>query len=734
MGGSGRASGWFRWEAGICACEVDSPFCGSSATFPWAVNVKSVAFRDSAAEPATSRTMIFDLTHSANLRLASAVPVLPRTVVCDRPDRSTVVAEEPFDRRGGAFEPPVLVTVVSCAGAGVEKGAGPAALPVDTDTDTDFDALTNVRRTVDPDPRTRHGAAPGWSLTGTIAATAALLFGSGIHPRRPRGVPRQLQDVLDALPDATALFDARGRLTAANDKLRRLMPLEITPQALLGTTTSDVYAQLSPDNLAIERARNDALAVFDGSDPDATLSFQLPSYGRRALLVKERPTADGGLVIAIYGGNHRSTNRFTDPLTALPNRTRLVSDLALRCSRTRRSLALIIVDLRSFRQINDTYGRPAGDELLKQTAVCLQHGMPEDALIARIAGDEFAVLLEFGGGPSGRAVIERRVTDVLGTLRRGLNVDTMNVPVRASVGIAYTPDHGKTVSTLMSSADSACAHAKRLGNNTLVVYDSARQREAKRRHQLEVGLQQAIGRGELSLQYQPQVDIRTKMTCGMEALLRWNHPEFGRVSPADFIPIAEQTGIITRVGNWVLHQAIEDYQRLAQFGMSPAMLSVNLSRKQFDDGRIVHEIADVLEKSGFDPQQLCLEITETALFSDSNRFRDMLRTLTGFGAKLSIDDFGVGYSSLLELKDFPISEVKIDRAFVTDVAIDGNSQDIIRAVVSIADSIGATVVAEGIENAGQFAMISALGCDRGQGYWLCEPMPATTFPDVVLGN
>jgi len=574
----------------------------------------------------------------------------------------------------------------------------------------------------------------GLPLPGLLTATAAVLFGGAPWRRRPAPASRELQSVLDALPDAVALFDVKGRLSAANDKLLKLMPLDVAPEALIGTTTSDLYAQLSPDNLAIERARNEALEKLGEADADATLGFQLPSYGRRALLVKERRTADGGLVVAVYGGDHRSATRFTDPLTALPNRTRLVSELALLCSRTRHALGLVIVDLRSFRQINDTYGRSAGDELLKQTAICLQHGMPEDALVARIAGDEFAVLVEFADSRSGKLLIEQRVTAFLATLRRGLNVETMNVPVRASVGIAYAPDHGRTVSALMSSADSACAHAKRLGNNTLVVYDSKRQREAKRRHQLEVGLQQAIGKSELSLQYQPQIDIRTKMTCGMEALLRWNHPTFGRVSPADFIPIAEHTGIITRVGGWVLRQAIEDYQRLARYGMSPAMLSVNLSRKQFDDGRIVHDVEALLAKTGFDPSRLCLEITETALLADSARFADMLRALTGLGARLSIDDFGVGYSSLLELKDFPIGEVKIDRAFVTDVATDDNSQDIIRAVVSIAESIGAEVVAEGIENQAQFDMITALGCDRGQGYWLCEPMAATTFPDVVLGN
>jgi predicted signal transduction protein with EAL and GGDEF domain len=356
--------------------------------------------------------------------------------------------------------------------------------------------------------------------------------------------------------------------------------------------------------------------------------------------------------------------------------------------------------------------------------------MPGNALIARTAGDEFAVLLNLN---KGRPVIEKRVLHFLTKLRKGLTVNELNVPTRASVGIAYAPEHGSTASSLIKSADSACAHAKRRGNNTVVVYNSGQQRAAKRRHQLEVGLQQAITKNELTLQYQPQVDIASKMTCGMEALLRWNSHEFGRVSPADFIPIAEQTGIISQLGSWVLNNAIKDYQRLAQYGMSPATLSVNLSRKQFDNGRIVREVAQVLEKTQFDPSKLCLEITETALFNDSTRLRNILRELTELGTVLAIDDFGVGYSSLLELRDFPISEVKIDRAFIMDIASNNNSQDIVQAVVDIARSIGADVVAEGIETQEQFDTVAALGCDRAQGYYLCEPMAATTFPDVVLG-
>ena len=560
------------------------------------------------------------------------------------------------------------------------------------------------------------------------AGAAILLFGwlwSGRNRRR-RG-QALLQNTLDALPDAVAIFNPKGQLTAINRKLVKLLPLEMSSERFPETTSSDLYAQLSPDNLAIERARNKARK--ERASADETISFEVPSYGNSSLLVKEKPTSEGGTAISVYGALHRRATRLSDPLTALPNRTRLLNELAQRCSRTKNELALIIVDLRSFRQINDTYGRATGDELLKQTGICLQHSMPEEALIARTAGDEFAVLLEFNDE---RSLIEQRVGRFLTTLRHGLNVNDLNVPVRASVGIAFAPEHGNTVSSLLKCADSACAHAKQLGNNTLVVYNSTQQRESKRRHQLEVGLQQAIPKNELFLQYQPQVDLKTNMTCGMEALLRWNSLEFGRVSPAEFIDVAEHSGIIRQIGGWVLKQSVNDYQRLAQFGMSPPTLSVNLSRKQFDDGRVVRDVEQVLEKSGFDPACLCLEITETAIFRDSTAMKKMLHQLSDFGVKLSIDDFGVGYSSLLELRDFPIDEIKIDRAFVMDVVENYNSQDIIRAVVDIAKSIGAEVVAEGIENQTQLDMVTELGCDRVQGYYLCEPMAPTTFPDLVL--
>lgn len=565
---------------------------------------------------------------------------------------------------------------------------------------------------------------PGGLLLGAMLAGAVWSWRRHVGAQREQGA---LQRTLDSLPDAVALYNPKGQLKAINTKLLKMLPLEVGASALTETTSSDLYAQLSPDNLAVEKARNRARDGIE--DPDATLAFELPSYGRDSLMVKEKPTEDGGVAITVHGAQRHGVAHLNDPLTALPNRAHLLSSIAKRCNRTRDQLALVIVDLRGFRQINDSYGNPVGDELLKQTAIQLQHCMPSDALIARTAGDEFAALIEFDHD---RGAIERRVSTFLATLRCGVNVGTLNLPVRACVGIAYAPEHGNTVNSLLKCADSACSHAKRRGHNSYMVYSSDHQKAAKRRHQLEVGLLQAIRKKELSLQYQPQIDVQTRMTCGMEALLRWNSGELGSVSPGEFIEVAEQTGIITRLGTWVLRQAIDDYQRLAQFGMSPATLSVNLSRKQFDSNTMISDIERLLAETGFDPSRLCLEITETALFNDSTQLRTMLNKLTSMGMKLAIDDFGVGYSSLLELRDFPISEVKIDRAFVMDVTTNRNSQEIIRAIVNIADSIGAHVVAEGIETQEQFDMIADLGCDRAQGYYLCMPMEATTFPDVML--
>jgi len=556
-------------------------------------------------------------------------------------------------------------------------------------------------------PNTMTGAvADAWSnpwLPAGLLLTVSLAGLAWSWRRHLLSLREQgaLQRTLDSLPDAVALFNTKGQLKAINQKLLKMLPLEVSDGGLGDTNSSDLYAQLSPDNLAVEKARNRARAAIE--DPDSTIAFELPSYGRNSILVKEKPTDDGGIAVTVHGAQRHGVAHLNDPLTALPNRAHLLSSIAKRCSRTRDQLALVIVDLRGFRQINDSYGNPVGDELLKQTAIQLQHCMPADALIARTAGDEFAALIEFD---QDRIAIERRVSTFLATLRCGVNVGALNLPVRACVGIAYAPDHGNTVTSLLKCADSACAHAKRRGHNSYMVYSSDQQRLAKRRHQLEVGLLQAIRKNELSLQYQPQIDVRTRMTCGMEALLRWNSGELGTVSPGEFIDVAEQTGIITRLGTWVLRQAIDDYQRLAQFGMSPATLSVNLSRKQFDSPNMVQDVERLISKSGFDPSRLCLEITETALFNDSSKLRTMLNELTGLGMKLAI--------------------------VVMDVTTNRNSQEIIRAIVNIADSIGAHVVAEGIETEEQFDLIADLGCDRAQGYYLCKPMSATTFPDVML--
>lgn len=615
-----------------------------------------------------------------------------------------------------------------------------------------FDSLTTIAQSLVGAPVAHHssgseivGAHSG--LLDIMTGASPLVFGIGSailtglviaavrhHATRTEWrLGRRLQEQLEAMPDAVALFNAKGRLTASNGKLARFLCGGANGGtdarvALNDATPDELYARLSCDDEAVTRARERAIA--NATDPDATLSFELPGHGERPVLIKERPIDAGGRAVSVYHAPFTTrTQRRKDPLTGLASRAHLVAMITERCRRTPLDLTLLIVELRSFRQINETFGRSAGDELLKATAASLRHFMPDHALCARTGGDEFAIMVD---GNCDRDDIEARTDRFLASLSRGLKVSDAALPVRASAGVAYGPEHGSTVTELLTSADSACSQAKRLGNNKLMVFNSDHQQRARHQHRLEVGLQNAIERKELLLHYQPQIELEHGLTCGMEALLRWNSRQLGRVSPAEFIPVAEHSGIIRRLGAWVLETAIADYQRLEAYGMEPLILSVNISRKQFDNGRIVDDILAVCDARQFDPRRLCLEITETALSDDIAGLRRILQALAEVGTKLAIDDFGVGYSSLLELRDFPISEVKIDRAFIDDIASDHRSQDIVAAVVSIASSIGATVVAEGIENAEQLEIVRNLGCHRAQGYHVCEPMAATNFPDVVL--
>jgi len=576
----------------------------------------------------------------------------------------------------------------------------------------------------------------GLLTAGLLAMALQQWLGFRHQNRQLSHSNSRLKDAIEGLPDGCVVMNHDREVTAHNRQLIDLLPQR---SSVDGANATSLYQQICHDSTVNRDALSDWL---DNLSADSTSAIELLDHQERQLLIRERPTGNGQITATIRDITD-TTNIARqlqevadyDSLTSLPNRALFMRTLRERTKAVDApeflSIALIVCDLRDFRQINESYGQETGDQVLVKIADALKESMPASADLARISGDEFGVIIQ---PAENRAQIESATSEFLTLLRDGFSIGNRHIPVRASIGISYAPEHGLSPTELKNTADSACAQARHRSSHSFQIFDRQLQASADREHTIDVGLSRAIESHELQIEYQPQIDIKSNLTAGMEALLRWDSPELGRVSPAEFIPRAEKTGLILELGNWVLTKSINDYQRLSQFVTASGTLSVNLSRKQFDDPNLLVNIKQIVADTGMIPSQLTLEITETAILDDRDHARRVLNELHCLGFNLSIDDFGVGYSSLLELRDFPVNEVKIDRSFVVNVAECRNSRKIIQAIVMVADAIGADVVAEGIESRTQFEWVRKLGCHRAQGYFLCEPMSATTFPDVVLGG
>ncbi len=569
-----------------------------------------------------------------------------------------------------------------------------------------------------------------------LALYQRQLFSSQLNANQLVDVQtRKLHDTLEGFSAACALFDENRQLQSCNSEFQKLLPVPINevPERL----TADKFLQILKTGSADKISDSPAITL---QIRQSEKSHELIDYKGRNLLINEHPTHDGGLMCIYRDVSyiHHTESRLKyldnhDKLTQLPNRNRFLEDLgsAIAQSQDKNEIAVVMIDIHNFREINDTYGHTMGDKVLQLIASTIQNGISPSEYAARIGGDEFASLIT---NVKNHALVEQQAAGILNQLRRGYTLDNTDIPIQASVGIAYYPRHGKTVTGIVNNADAASVHARKNAMVKPSVYNNKLKHKTERRRLIERHMHRAIELDELRVQYQPQIDVRSGMTTGMEALLRWNNSKLGEISPAEFIPLAEDNGVILELGEWVLKRAISDYQQLARYGMSPGILSINLSRRQFNSTNIAATLEQAIAKAGLTPRQLTLEITETAIMDDTNRTAQILNELKEMGVSLSIDDFGVGYSSFAALREFPIDEVKIDRLFVADVVNDTSSQEIIRAIIDVAHALNAEVVAEGIENRKQFEMIKYLGCHRAQGFFLCEPMEATTFPDVCLGG
>jgi len=407
-----------------------------------------------------------------------------------------------------------------------------------------------------------------------------------------------------------------------------------------------------------------------------------------------------------------------DALTDLSNRTLFCDSLDRLFQHGRGGFAVLSLDLDGFKGVNDRYGHPAGDELLKAVAQRLRIVTGGDDQIARFGGDEFVILVANKGGQQEVEALAQNVIRALGT---SFPVAGEDVTIGVSIGVAFAPADGETASALIKNADAALYRAKDEGRGTFRFYEMEMDRRLQERHRLVQDLRSALTREELVLHYQPYICTRTGRVSGCEALLRWHHPERGMIAPADFIPAAEQSGLIVPIGAWILGEAC----RAAIRWPADRRVSVNISPVQFRDRELPRTILAALTAAGLSPSRLEIEVTETVLIDDVTVALDTLRQIRALGVRVALDDFGTGYSSLSYLRMFPFDKIKIDRSFVQELTTRRDNQVIVQAIRDMARGLGMSVTAEGVETSEQAERLRQSGCEELQGYFYSRPKPAS---------
>ena len=414
-----------------------------------------------------------------------------------------------------------------------------------------------------------------------------------------------------------------------------------------------------------------------------------------------------------------------DHLTGLPNRTllqdRLGQALALEAFRRQTPICVMFLDLDNFKKVNDSLGHSVGDQLIKAVANRLKNCVRGGDTVARLSGDEFIVVLPKVG----------EMHDVVTVAKKMINIFTApfhlsgnEIYVTVSIGAAMFPTDGDTVDALLRNADAAMHHAKEQGKNNYQFYSEEMNVRVFERMALESSLHRAIREQEFTLHYQPRVDLRTGEISGLEALIRWNHPEMGLVPPAKFIPVAEETGLIVPMGEWVIRTACAQSRAWQEQGLPPMRVAVNLSARQFRQKNLIETISGILEQTGLDASLLEVELTESLVMQGAEQSITILRELKAMGVEIAVDDFGTGYSSLSYLKRFPITNLKIDKSFIHDMASDPEDAILVKTIIDMAHGLGMKVTAEGVETLEQIEFLRQHHCEEMQGFYFSRPLPA----------
>jgi diguanylate cyclase (GGDEF)-like protein/PAS domain S-box-containing protein len=545
-----------------------------------------------------------------------------------------------------------------------------------------------------------------------------------------------LDAVLNGMSDAVLVVSADGRVRTANAAARRLFGRE---EGIVGIEFRELVAaeHLAGFDFQKLSAEPGETVIRNGRGQTIPVSVHISPLGLR-----EAPSSRGSIVVLRDITERKRAERRIrylaqfDTLTKMPNRMQfqhMLHQAITRSTRKGRGLVLLYVDIDNFKEINDTFGHETGDRVLETISERLTRVLPREAVVGRLAGDEFAVFAEGIEGEQERhdqaSVLARLV---LTEIARPLHLPDKEIDVTASIGIAFVPEHADNVIDLIRNADAAMYHAKRQGRNCQVFYVPEMNAAAVERLLLKSKLRRALERDEFVVRYQPKVDLASGEVIGAEALLRWRLPGHGEIAPSQFIPLAEESRLILDIGAWVLNQVCADYATWMQKVSDPGRIAINLSLKELSQASFIPRCRSVFERHKVAPSAVELEITETTLMLDAERTLPLLDELRAMGVHLSIDDFGTGYSSLSALQQFPISTLKIDRSFVTNAATDPDDATIVRTIIEMGRSLGLQVIAEGIETDEQRHFLLHSGCELGQGRLFGEPTSSTAFLDLLV--
>ncbi|HET9448546.1 MAG TPA: EAL domain-containing protein [Steroidobacteraceae bacterium] len=547
-----------------------------------------------------------------------------------------------------------------------------------------------------------------------------------------------LTTVLNSMNDAVLVTSTNGIVKRINNAAVRLFGYneeDLAGKSFTMLLAENERAAFSMETAAVE-TRETVIATRSGQTIPVSLSG--------APIDAEDPQFQGTIfVVRNITDRKRAERRIRylaryDALTKVPNRMQfqhMLQQAIARARRNDRGIVLLYLDMDRFKEINDTFGHAAGDRTLEVLSERLTHILPKEAVVGRLAGDEFGLFIEgFAEEQNEQTEAANLARMVLAEVCKAYYVDQQEVFLTASVGIAFCPKDAENVIDLIRNADAAMYHSKQNGGNSFAFYSPDMNAAAVERLMLKSKLRRALERDELVMFYQPKVDLRDGRIVGAEALLRWRLPGHGDISPSQFIPLAEETNLILGIGEWVLNRVCADYRRFTERIQNPGRVSINLSLKQLRQASFIGRCRSVFRRHEVSPTSFELEITETTLMADPKRTIKLLDELYAMGLHLSIDDFGTGYSSLSALQQFPIGTLKIDQSFVRDAAVNSDDATIVRTIIDMGKALEVEVVAEGVENEEQFNFLRARGCHYAQGRLFGDAMSADEFLSLLLAQ